>query len=71
MITMTVDSIGDTEPPVTAHSARVKGLSFESDPRIALFLGDITDLGHPEERWVLRCSGARSIELKLYFTKAL
>jgi len=45
---MSVEFRGLTERLVPVASIGVKVLHFDIDPRIALFLGNITDLGHPE-----------------------
>ena len=44
MVTTATDSKGVTGLPVTAHSAGLKVLRFESDAWIALILGNSTNL---------------------------
>jgi len=50
IVTITADSKGITEPPVSMASIRLKVLRFEVDATIALFLGNSPDLGHCEVR---------------------
>ena len=47
MVTTSVDFRGLTKHLVSVASIGVKVLYFDIDPRVALFLGNITDLGHP------------------------
>lgn len=48
LVTISVDFRGLTERLVSVASIGVKVLHFDIDPRVSLFLGNITDLGHPE-----------------------
>ena len=48
IVTISVDFRGLTEHLVSVASIVVKVLQFEIDRRVSLFLGNITDLGHPE-----------------------
>jgi hypothetical protein len=46
MVTISTDSKGVTEPPVSVASIRLKVLRFDIDPWTALFPGNSTDLWH-------------------------
>ena len=48
IVTTSVDFKGLTERRVSVASIGVKVLHFDIDRRVSLFLGNITDLGHPE-----------------------
>jgi hypothetical protein len=43
MVTISTDSKGVTEPPVSVASIRLKVLRFDIDPWTAIFLGNSTD----------------------------
>ena len=60
MVTVAVDSKQVTEPPVSMATIRFKALRFGIDPIIGLYLGNITDLGHPE----VRCKSAMTGDAK-------
>jgi hypothetical protein len=64
MVTVAVDSKGVTEPPVSVASIRFKVLRFDIDPIIGLYLGNITDLGHPEARCKSAMTGDAKSKLK-------
>ena len=46
VVTTAVDSKGVTERVVTAHSAGLKVLRFDTDPWTAVFLDNSTDFSH-------------------------
>ncbi len=48
MVTIIIDFKGLTERLVSVASIGVKVPHFNINPRVALSLGNITDLGHPE-----------------------
>jgi len=64
MVTVAVDSKEVTEPPVSVASIRFKVLRFDIDPIIDVFLGNITDLGHPEVRCRSAVTGDAKSKLK-------
>ena len=64
MVTVAVDSKEVTEPPVSVASIRFKVLRSDIDPIIDVFLGNITDLGHPEVRCRSAVTGDAKSKLK-------
>ena len=46
VVTMSADSKGVREPPVSVASIRLKAIRFDTDPWIALFLSNLADFWH-------------------------
>jgi len=64
VVTTAVDSKVVTKPPVSVASIRFKVLRFDIGPIIGLYLGNITDLGHPEVRCKSAMTGDAKSKLK-------